>query len=136
MLTGRYCWRTSLKHEVLGTTSPLHIEPGRLNLASLLKKRGYSTAAIGKWHLGYGSAAKTDFTEELKPGPLEIGFDYHFSVPANHGDLSGVYVENHRVWGLRSEKLSSAATGANFKGTKLLGLGAPQRVDEEVMAFL
>ena len=32
-LTGRYCWRTSLKHEVLGTTSPLHIEPGRMNLA-------------------------------------------------------------------------------------------------------
>jgi arylsulfatase A len=136
VLTGRYCWRTSLKHEVLGTTSPLHIEPGRLNLASLLKKRGYSTAAIGKWHLGYGSAAKTDFTEELKPGPLEIGFDYHFSVPANHGDLSGVYVENHRVWGLRSEKLSPAATGANFKGTKFLELGAPQHVDEEVMPFL
>lgn len=136
VLTGRYCWRTSLKHEVLGTTSPLHIEPGRLNLASLLKKHGYSTAAIGKWHLGYGSAAKTDFTKELKPGPLEIGFDYHFSVPANHGDLSGVYVENHRVWGLRSEKLSPAATGANFKGTKFLGLDAPQRVDEEVMPFL
>ena len=67
---------------------------------------------------------------------MEIGFDYHFSVPANHCDLSGVYVENHRVWGLRSEKLSSAATGANFKGTKFLGLGAPQRVDEEVMPFL
>jgi arylsulfatase A len=136
MLTGRYCWRTSLKHEVLGTTSPLHIEQGRLNLASLLKKHGYSTAAIGKWHLGYGSAAKTDFTKELKPGPLEIGFDYHFGVPANHGDLSGVYVENHRVWGLRSDKLNPTATGENFKGTKFLGLDAPQRVDDDVMPFL
>ncbi|MFN9918096.1 MAG: sulfatase-like hydrolase/transferase, partial [Pirellulaceae bacterium] len=27
LLTGRYCWRTSLQHEVLSTTAPLHIEP-------------------------------------------------------------------------------------------------------------
>ena len=56
LLTGRYCWRTSLKHEVLGTFSPLHIEPTRLNLASLLKARGYATAAVGKWHLEIGRA--------------------------------------------------------------------------------
>ena len=43
-LTGRYCWRTSLKHEVLGVFSPLHIEADRLNLVSLLKKHGYRTA--------------------------------------------------------------------------------------------
>jgi arylsulfatase A-like enzyme len=52
LLTGRYCWRTSLTHEVLGTFSPLHIEPTRVNLASLLKAKGYRTAAVGKWHLG------------------------------------------------------------------------------------
>ena len=56
VLTGRYCWRTSLTHEVLGTFSPLHIEKTRLNMASLLKKHGYQNAAIGKWHLGYGDA--------------------------------------------------------------------------------
>ena len=136
MLTGRYCWRTSLKHEVLGTTSPLHIEPGRLNLASLLKKYGYCTAAIGKWHLGYGSAAKVSFTQELKPGPLEIGFDYHFGVPSNHGDISGVYVENRRVFGLQSDRLDPERTGTNFKGRPFLGLDAPQRVDEDVMPLL
>ena len=136
LLTGRYCWRTSLKNEVLSTTSPLHIEPGRLNLASLLKKHGYRTAAIGKWHLGYGSEGRTDFTRELKPGPLEIGFDYHFGVPANHGDISGVYVENHGVAGLRSDKLSPGETGVNFKGAPYLGLDAPHRVDEEVMPHL
>ena len=122
ILTGRYCWRTSLKHEVLGTTSPLHIEAERLNLASLLKKSGYNTAAIGKWHLGYGDAPKVDFTKELKPGPLEIGFDYHFGVPANHGDIAGVYVENHRVAGLRSDKLDREAADKNFKGVPFLGL--------------
>jgi arylsulfatase A-like enzyme len=136
VLTGRYCWRTSLKHEVLGTTSPLHIEPGRTNLASLLKKHGYQTAAIGKWHLGYGNNGKVDFTKPLKPGPLEIGFDYHFGVPSNHGDVSGVYVENQRVVGMRSDRVSPGATGKNFKGKPFIGLDAPHRVDIDVMPFV
>jgi arylsulfatase A len=110
VLTGRYCWRTSLTHEVLGVFSPLHIEPTRLNMASLLKQHGYRTAAVGKWHLGYGDCQgsllfRTDYTAELSPGPLDIGFDYHFAVPANHGDLTGVYVENRFVYGLRSGKI-------------------------------
>ena len=136
MLTGRYCWRTSLKHEVLGTTSPLHIEAGRMNLATLLKKHGYQTAAIGKWHLGYGDQTKTDFTQELKPGPLEIGFDYHFGVPSNHGDIAGVYVENRKVMGLRSTKLDPESKGKNFKGKPFIGLDAPHRVDIDVMPYV
>jgi len=76
LMTGRYCWRTSLKSGVLSTFSPLHIEPTRLNMASLLKKHGYGTAAVGKWHLGYGTATdspkwRTDYSAELSPGPLE-----------------------------------------------------------------
>lgn len=142
LLTGRYCWRTSLISEVLGTLSPLHIETTRLTVASMLKSQGYQCAAIGKWHLGYGTAEKCDFTQELKPGPLEIGFDYHFSVPANHGDLSGVYVENHRVYGLNLESPTSPsppyATMAQQKGkpVKTLELNAPKRVDENVMETL
>ncbi len=52
-LTGRYCWRTRLKKEVLWTTfdEPL-IEKGRMTVGSLLKANGYITACIGKWHLG------------------------------------------------------------------------------------
>jgi len=137
VLTGRYCWRTSLKHGVLSTFSPLHIERQRLNLASLLKKHGYHTAAIGKWHLGYGAATRTDYTKPLRPGPLEIGFDYHFGVPSNHGDVTGVYVENDRVAGLRSAKLTPRdQAGTNFNGNPFVGLDAPQRVDEEVMPML
>ncbi len=150
LLTGRYCWRTSLKHEVLGTMAPLHIETGsptrrnalgapasRLTIASLLKKHGYRTAAVGKWHLGYGSSPKCDYTAELTPGPLDIGFDYHFAVPSNHGDNVGVFVENRRVVGLRSKKLDPSKYGKmwNGRGT-FLGLDAPQRVNEDVMDAL
>jgi len=135
LLTGRYCWRTSLRLGVLSVQAPLHIETNRLTLASLLHRHGYRTAAIGKWHLGYGLAPKTDFAADLRPGPLELGFDYHFGVPCNHGDVSGVFVENHRVFGLRSAKLVPA--GTNFYGGKpFLDIDAPQRKDEEVMATL
>jgi len=137
VLTGRYCWRTSLKREVLGSFSPLHIDSRRLNMASLLKKHGYRAAAIGKWHLGYGANARTDYTKPLRPGPLEIGFDYHFGVPSNHGDVTGVYVENDRVAGLRSGNLTPRdQAGTNFRGNPFLGLDAPQRVDQQVMPLL
>jgi arylsulfatase A-like enzyme len=159
VLTGRYCWRTSLTHEVLGVFSPLHIEPTRLNMASLLKGHGYRTAAVGKWHLGYGDAGgsllfRTDYTAELAPGPLDIGFDYHFGVPANHGDLTGVYVENRFVYGLRSGQIPAGlklpgpdADDSNFQAAytaqdmenaraQILDLDAPRRKNERVMATL
>ena len=53
ILTGRYNWRSRLKSSVLlGFDKPL-IEPGRMTAASLLKSRGYATACVGKWHLGW-----------------------------------------------------------------------------------
>lgn len=161
VLTGRYCWRTSLKHEVLSTFAPLHIETTRLNLASLLKKHGYATASVGKWHLGYGTSDdspqwRTDYTAELSPGPLDIGFDYHFSVPSNHGDVAGVFVENRFVYGLRSGKIPAGmkipgpvADSDDFQATytsedmenkgrevKILDLDAPRRKNQRVMKVL
>src|SRR5947208_4090355 len=52
LLTGRYAWRSKLKRGVLGGYSPPLIEPGRLTVPALLAKHGYSTACVGKWHLG------------------------------------------------------------------------------------
>ena len=97
LMTGRYCWRTSLQRQVLNVNAPLHIETSRMTLPSMFKKHGYTSAAIGKWHLGYGPGPTVDWNQPLRPGPLELGFDYHFAVPSNHGDLTRAYVRNHSL---------------------------------------
>ncbi len=135
LLTGRHCWRTPENHGVLGVYAPLLIETNRMNLASLLKQQGYATAAIGKWHQGYGLPPRTDFIGPLVPGPLQVGFDYHFGIAANHGDETGVYIENEGVWGLRSKKLTPRP-GCFYHGKNYIGLDAPQREEDEAMNFV
>lgn len=83
MLTGRYCWRGRLKSGVLGGESPNLIEAGRPTIAATLKKAGYRTGGFGKWHLGLGTAAKTDYSRTLDPSPLDHGFDEYFGIPAS-----------------------------------------------------
>ncbi len=97
LLTGRYCWRSRLKQGVLDGESPLLIEPGRATLASFLKEQGYATAGIGKWHLGLGQDAKTDYTKPIKPGPLDVGFDSYFGIPASLDMTPYVYVVNDGI---------------------------------------
>ncbi|MBM3786015.1 MAG: hypothetical protein FJW30_16770 [Acidobacteria bacterium] len=97
ILTGRYCWRTSLKRGVLWGYSPNLIEPGRLTAASLLKSAGYATGGVGKWHLGLGTGEKTDYSKPLQPSPLDHGFEYFFGIPASLDIDPYLYFENDRV---------------------------------------
>ncbi len=133
LLTGRYPWRSSLKYGVSNVKDPLLIDPERSTLGDLLQSQGYHTAAVGKWHLGYGED-KPDWTGILAPGPLELGFDYHFGVPQNHDDLLGIYVENHGIYGLRTKK--QHLYSRSFYGKRYEGFDAPQRVNIEVMQDL
>jgi arylsulfatase A-like enzyme len=99
LLTGEYAFRRNLWGPV-PNTSPLVIDPARTTLASLLKSRGYATACFGKWHLGFGDQPKTDWNAELKPGPLELGFDHYFGIPLVSSHSPFVFVEDRRVVGL------------------------------------
>ncbi len=102
ILTGRYCWRTSLQQGVLdGYSEPL-IPNDRLTIASMLKLYHYSTACIGKWHLGWswakkaGSPEAVDFGRPILNGPLSIGFDYFYGFSGSLDMPPYVYVENNR----------------------------------------
>lgn len=98
MMTGEYAWRRK-GTGVLPGDARLIIEPGRTTLPSVLKSASYRTGVVGKWHLGLGDG-NVDWNGEIKPGPLEVGFDYCYLVPATGDRVPCVYVENHRVVGL------------------------------------
>lgn len=133
-LMGRYPCRTSMKYGVVGPKGPLLPDPDRITIADWLKERGYHTAIIGKWHLGYGTKDPVDYSGVLSPGPLDLGFDYQFAVPQNHGDMTGVYIENEKVYGLRSKKVQPFSR--TYYGTPYIGIDAPQRVNKNVMKDL
>lgn len=97
ILTGRYCWRSRLKSGVLQGYDRALIEPGRATAASLLKSAGYSTAAVGKWHLGFGSTEPVDYSRPFDISPESHGFDYYFGIPASLDFEPYVYVENNRA---------------------------------------
>lgn len=99
LLTGEYPFRRDFWFPVFAT-APLTVDTTTTTLASLLKEAGYATAVIGKWHLGFGEKEPVDWNEPLKPGPLELGFDYYFGVPVLNSHPPFVYVEDHAVVGL------------------------------------
>jgi len=125
VLTGRYCWRSRLKKGVCRPNDPLLIEKDRMTVASLLKSAGYRTGCVGKWHLGFGEK-KPDWNGQLKPGPLEVGFDYYFGVPTSNNWPPFVYVENHRVVGRREDEFIEVDDRKEIQGI------AAKRKDEEI----
>lgn len=101
LVTGAYPCRGPLRSRSAKSSSPLSIGVDELTLPKFLQKQGYRTAHIGKWHLGFGEEGISNWAGEIKPGALEIGFDYHFALPSNHNDNFKTYVENHRLLWLK-----------------------------------
>ena len=106
LLTGEYYWRTPPEWRV-GEVEGVSIAPGDAGMiidteqptvASVLQSAGYTTAVVGKWHLGLGPlGGGQDWNDVIKPGPEEIGFDYSFLIPSTGDRVPTVYVENQRV---------------------------------------
>ncbi len=119
ILTGRYPWRTRLEYGVLKNYEKPLIEPERTTIASLLKRNGYFTACVGKWHLGlewslndkapanpeeevFNSGKDNlqqyiDFRKQVKKGPVDLGFDYFFGMSGSNNMQPYVFIENDRV---------------------------------------
>jgi len=131
ILTGRYPIR---RQEIASSNwdGNLLIETDRMTIGSMFKQMGYKTAAIGKWHLGYGMQGEPDYGGTLKPGPVELGFDYHWGLPRNHNDNIRGYVENHRLFGLDPNTPFKTAIGEDERVQGLLH----ERVDDKVNALL
>ncbi len=102
LLTGEYPFRAlggKGQWGPLPTWHPLIIPETKTTLASLLKREGYATACVGKWHLGFTTDKKNLWQPPLKPGPNQLGFDYYFGVPLVNSGSPFVYVENDTIVG-------------------------------------
>jgi arylsulfatase A-like enzyme len=99
MLTGIHGFRHGVR--VLAPNAPLKIKPDMATLPQVLRRAGYESAVIGKWHLGLGDGkTPVDWNGDVKPGPLEIGFDHSFLLPSTNDRVPCVYLDGHRVLNL------------------------------------
>ncbi|VGO18478.1 sulfatase family protein [Pontiella sulfatireligans] len=118
LLTGQHHWRRF--HGIVNAFGESVFEPDDFTLAKMFKSKGYNTAAVGKWHLGWnwdalkiddtanttveqwGKKKKAykpeafDWSKPIPNGPLAQGFDYYFG----DGTINFppyCFVENDRV---------------------------------------
>ncbi len=138
ILTGRYNWRSTLKNHVLdGYSKPL-IKPDRSTIATMLGKQGYTTAGIGKWHLGWNWANmengvdNIDYSKPVKDSPITRGFDYYYGVCGSLDMPPYVYIENDMPTAV-PERIDQRTRVESQYGWWRKGPVAPDFVHEEVL---
>ncbi|VGO16278.1 Arylsulfatase [Pontiella desulfatans] len=145
ILTGRYAWRTFLKTGVEHGHDMHMIHPDRETVASFLKKQGYNTACVGKWHLGMDwtstdgkEIAQTmprnvDFSAPMKNCPLDVGFDYFFGIAASLNMDPHAYIDGRLAQGtLEFLEDKEAVKARGFIGAKP-GWAAKEFVQSQVL---
>jgi arylsulfatase A len=143
VLTGRYNWRSRLQQGIVDVYDDPLIAEDRLTVPGFLKRHGYHTACMGKWHLGMGWDFEKDeyflprhvydqmpehdheatdaqrqrwreaFSKPVTGGPTSRGFDYYFGVDIPNWPPY-CFIENDRTVGIPSEFLPARLLGNNL----------------------
>lgn len=95
LLTGRYPWRNP-RAKILAGDAPMIIGAKEGTLPGVLRRAGYATAVVGKWHIGLGDG-RIDWNGDIRPTPLDVGFDESFIMAATNDRVPCVYMEGRRV---------------------------------------
>lgn len=114
LMTGMYPWKNK-DAKILPGDAPLIIDEHQFTLPKMMQSAGYTTGAIGKWHLGMGNG-NVNWNEVVKPGAKEIGFDYSCLIAATNDRVPTVYVEDGKVVGLDPDDPIEVSYEKNFEG--------------------
>lgn len=90
LLTGQHPWRVNTN---VWRKQPV-IAADRVTVASLLKARGYRTAMVGKWHLGF---AENGYENPLPGGPVDRGFESYFGIRASTDIPPYFYIRGNKA---------------------------------------
>lgn len=116
MLTGEYAWRRP-DTDIAAGNAKMIIRPEQFTMADLFKAAGYSTAAIGKWHLGLGDkTGEQDWNAPLPAALGDLGFDYHYIMAATADRVPCVFIENGQVANYDPSAPIEVSFQANFPG--------------------
>lgn len=116
MLTGMYPWRKEGTGIAAGD-APMLISPEQFTMPDMFKSSGYTTGAIGKWHLGLGGErGKQNWNGLVSPNLSDIGFDYSYIMAATGDRVPCVYIENGRVVNLDPDDPIEVSYTAPFEG--------------------
>ena len=90
LMTGQYPFRTDVS---VWRKEPT-IKEDQLTMPSMLKSRGYHTAMVGKWHLGF---RENGYENPLPGGPVDRGFDSFFGIRASTDIPPYFYIRDNRA---------------------------------------
>ena len=114
LLTGKYPW-TNPNAKILPGNAPLIIDVNQVTIPKVMKKAGYTTGTVGKWHLGLGDG-NVDWNQKVTPCPNEIGYDYSYVQAATNDRVPCIFIENGKGVGLQKEDPLYVNYRMNFEG--------------------